>query len=448
MHPQASHRTRALRAALLAGVSALAAACAGDQDPAPVDYKGTQPAVTAPEPAPAAFSEPTPDANGVIVYDDYAMAIARSGDTLDAIAARTGAAAGDIAAYNGLPAGYRPRAGDELVLPPKIGGYASAAAAPAALSAAASPLSEPAPLSQPAPADAWSEARIAEAISRGETPPSAAAPASSAVATPGGARDIVYHEVTEDETLFSVARRYGVPVETLAQWNAISGPGYSVTAGQVLTVPVENAAQVTGTGANLVQIPGATVAPVPPSASAPLPRDTLAVAPLASPQLDQYQDSTRGPIDPPPPAPLAAPEPVTQIPTAAAQDAAAADGGRFTPPVPGPIVIPYNRVAGPKQNDGVDFGASPGDPVTAAGDGTVALVSSSLGDWGSIVLIRHGSEYMTVYGRLGTVAVVKGQEVKRGDTVGAVAAPNDGGRAMMHFEVRRGAFSEDPTAFF
>ena len=147
-------------------------------------------------------------------------------------------------------------------------------------------------------------------------------------------------------------------------------------------------------------------------------------------------------------APAAPPEPVTPIPAAADQAPAAADAGRFSPPVPGPIVMPYDRSAGPNQNDGVDFGAAPGDPVRAAADGTVALVSTSLGDWGSIVLIRHGSEYMTVYGRLGTVAVTKGQEIKRGDTVGAVAAPNEGARAMMHFEVRRGAFSEDPTAFF
>lgn len=447
MHLKASLRTRATRAALLLGVSALAAACTGDQDPAPVEYKGSAPAATAPAPVPAAPAEPTVDARGMIIYDDYAMAIARQGDTLDAIAARTGASATDIAAYNGLPAGYQPRAGDELVLPPKIGGYARAAApAPVpAAAAAASPLSQPAPLSEPAPAGGFSEERIAAAIARGETTPAAAA-------TPAGARDIVYHEVAEGETLFSVARRYGVSVETLAQWNAISGPGYSVSAGQVLTIPVEDPAVLAGTGANMVQVPGAGVpAPVPPSASAPLPRDTVAAAPIASPQLGQYQETTRKDATlatPEAAAPAAPSVPVTPIPTPAEQAPAAADAGRFVPPVPGPIVIPYDRAAGPKQNDGVDFAAQPGDPVMAAGDGTVALVSTSLGDWGSIVLIRHGSEYMTVYGRLGTVAVTKGQEVKRGDVVGAVAAPNEGARPMMHFEVRRGAFSEDPTSFF
>jgi murein DD-endopeptidase MepM/ murein hydrolase activator NlpD len=299
-------------------------------------------------------------------------------------------------------------------------------------------------LSEPAPAGGFSEARIAEAIARGETP---------ATAAPTGARDIVYHEVAADETLFSVARRYGVSVETLAKWNAISGPAYSVTAGQVLTIPVEDAAAIAGTGANLVQTPpgaGAPI-PVPASASDPLPRDTLAVKPIASPELGQYQQSTLSTATITPPAlaePTAPPEPVTPIPTAASQAADAGDSGRFTAPVPGPIVIPYNRTAGAKQNDGVDFAAQPGDAVMAAGDGTVALVSTSLGDWGSIVLIRHGTEYMTVYGRLGTVAVTKGQAIKRGDTVGAVAAPNEGERPMMHFEVRRGAFSEDPTTFF
>ena len=50
------------------------------------------------------------------------------------VAARTGADPQAVAAYNGLPAGYAPRAGDEIVLPPKIGGYAREAprAAPSA----------------------------------------------------------------------------------------------------------------------------------------------------------------------------------------------------------------------------------------------------------------------------------------------------------------------------
>ena len=81
----------------------------------------------------------------------------------------------------------------------------------------------------------------------------------------------------------------------------------------------------------------------------------------------------------------------------------------------------------------------------AAEDGTVALVSTSLGDWGTIVLVRHDSEIMTVYGRLGEVAVSKGQQIARGQAIGTVA---DGDPPMLHFEVRRGAFSENPETYF
>ncbi|MFT6773872.1 MAG: lipoprotein NlpD [Paracoccaceae bacterium] len=446
----ASHRTRA---ASMVGACALLAACAGDQAPAPVDYRGSAPAAAA-QVAPAPAVNNTPDERGVIVNSDYAMAVARSGDTLDSIAARTGAAAEDIAAYNGLPAGYRPRAGDELVLPPKIGGYArTVAPALGPVSAAptaavtplyqASPLSEPVPVA-PAPAqaqDGWSAARIADAIS-------------SAPAT--GASDIIYHEVRAGETLYAVSRQYGVPVDTLAQWNALTGPSYEITQGQVLTVPV-TAGTIIG-AANPVETPGAgTAPPPPPSVSAPLPPDTRPVVPIASPGLGAYQETTRQTatldaptIDTPHPPARAEAIPVTPIPEAAkpAPAATASGGMRLVPPVNGPVAIPYNRTAGPTQNDGVDFTAVAGAPVTAAADGTVALVSTSLGDWGSIVLLRHGAEYMTVYGRLGAVHVAKGQEVRQGDPIGSVAEPRDGSRPLMHFEVRRGAFSEDPETFF
>ena len=74
----------------------------------------------------------------------------------------------------------------------------------------------------------------------------------------------------------------------------------------------------------------------------------------------------------------------------------------------------------------------------------MALVSTSLGEWGTIVLVRHDEELMTVYGRLSDAAVAKGQRVAAGQVLGSVASPASG-PARLHFEVRRGAFSEDPS---
>ena len=50
-------------------------------------------------------------------------------------------------------------------------------------------------------------------------------------------------------------------------------------------------------------------------------------------------------------------------------------------------------------------------------------------------------------GRVAEIGVVNEQQVKAGDMLGNVA-PGDGRAATLHFEVRRGAFSEDPAKFF
>ena len=82
--------------------------------------------------------------------------------------------------------------------------------------------------------------------------------------------------------------------------------------------------------------------------------------------------------------------------------------------------------------------------MQAAGDGTVALVSESLGGLGTIVLIRHSNDLMTVYGRVSDVSVSKGQTVSQGQSIGKVATSDS---PTMHFEVRVGTESVDPTRY-
>ncbi len=115
-------------------------------------------------------------------------------------------------------------------------------------------------------------------------------------------------------------------------------------------------------------------------------------------------------------------------------------------PVDGPVAIAFNKGAGPARNDGVDFAAPAGAPVVAAADGEVALVSQSLGGLGTIVLVRHPNEILTVYGRIDSVTVAKGDKVQRGQQIGVVAGTASG-EPRMHFEVRRGAESLDPMLF-
>ena len=175
--------------------------------------------------------------------------------------------------------------------------------------------------------------------------------------------------------------------------------------------------------------------------------------PLASPNLSQYQSPPPSAPETPAAAPTsisAAPAATVPVQTASVEapaPAPAAAPGKLARPVPGRIVSEFNRSGSGQRNDGVDFAATAGEPVSAAAAGTVALVSRSLGEWGNIVLVRHTDEMMTVYSRLGDIAVSKGDTVAAGQRLGSVGAP-DSGPTTLHFEVRKGAFSEDPAGYF
>lgn len=483
-------RTATLRAltapAALAAALALSA-CSQDRGAEP-SAASTPPPETSATPAtqtPPETGAGEPSQGGLVVYRDYAAVVARSGDTVRKMADRVGISPSELAAYNGLPTSYEPRPGDELVLPPRPEGYRiesrESEEEEAPVSSAPARTTEPEETERgtetqgdaqraTSPRSGWDPARIGEAIDRAPDGNGTDAAATPPDPTSGdGYREVSYHKVGPDETIYSIARDYDLPAERLIAWNALSGPSYSVNEGQVLVIPNALTAPREGRAPKVTPPGEAGDATPPPSAGRPLPPDTVAPRPLESPQLGRFQ--TRGETDPSAQAPEEAAEepPVEAAPerdapqetasasrqapsapeTRAEPDAPApsASGGRFMRPVPGEILRPYNREPGDEKNEGVDFAAEPGQPVRAAADGTVALVSTSLGEWGNIVLVRHDDRLMTVYGRMGAVAVSKGETVEAGDVLGDVA-PGEEGPSTLHFEVRRGAVTEDPQNYF
>jgi murein DD-endopeptidase MepM/ murein hydrolase activator NlpD len=99
------------------------ASCASTQSP---DRAATSPAARA---APSATVSTAPDASGIVTYDGYQAALARSGDTVASVARRIGLSASQLGAYNGLSPTHPLQPGDEMILPPRSGGYSAGAAA-------------------------------------------------------------------------------------------------------------------------------------------------------------------------------------------------------------------------------------------------------------------------------------------------------------------------------
>ncbi|MEM9793341.1 MAG: LysM peptidoglycan-binding domain-containing M23 family metallopeptidase [Pseudomonadota bacterium] len=351
-----------------------------------------------------ALPPPPPDERGVVTYATYQVMIARDGDTIPDMAARVGLSAEDVARHNGLPVSYTPRAGEVLALPSDVGGT-------------------------PVTTSVWSPEIVTGALDAAGTAPSAsAAPASAAnTANPfnNGQGDTVVdplrHRVAPGETAFSIARRYDVSVTALASWNGLDNE-MTVRENQELLIPVVGGQPLPQIAA--VNDPGtpSVIAP-PPSADDPLPEDqNIDDTPvIASPNL----------IEEIAPAPTPAP-------------AAPSPQGRLLTPVAGGSVLRGYDPNGASRNEGIDFAAAAGTSVMAAEGGEVALISESLGGLGTIVLIRHPDDLMTVYGRVSNVSLQKGDRVTRGQKIGEVA-PGD--TPNVHFEVRRGTASVDPNPF-
>jgi len=103
-------------------------------------------------------------------------------------------------------------------------------------------------------------------------------------------------------------------------------------------------------------------------------------------------------------------------------------------------------------HSGVDFLASEGTQVLAAGEGTVAFAGPQ-GDYGNLVVVNHQAGKQTRYAHLKDIAVKVGQKVLSGEVLGTVGTTGkrDIPPSHLHFEVRYnsglGWVAEDPLLY-
>ncbi len=219
----------------------------------------------------------------------------------------------------------------------------------------------------------------------------------------------VRHVVAAGETVFTIARHYGVSAASIVARNGL-GANPELRVGQVLTIPPAEAS-AGAIETTTVEMPGSgSETPLPPSASRPLPGTTAAAA-----------------------APQARPA------GAAGPQTAASDSSRLRMPVQGSIVRPFRKGA----SEGIGISAPAGAEVLAADAGTVAAITRDT-DQVPILVLRHEGDLLTVYAGLDDIAVAKGDSVRRGQMIAVV---RDANPPFLHFEVREGFESVDPGPY-
>lgn len=108
-------------------------------------------------------------------------------------------------------------------------------------------------------------------------------------------------------------------------------------------------------------------------------------------------------------------------------------------PVDGKVVTRFGRQQHPALattfvSNGIVIVAASPQPVLAVADGKV-LYAGEFMSYGPMTVIEHPGDWYTVYGHLSHWAVEKGQEIKKGDTVG-VGRLRAGGGFEAYFELR------------
>lgn len=375
----------------------------------------------------ATLPRPAPDSRGVISYNSYQVMVAGPSDTIGDMAQRVGLAPEELARHNGLPVSYRPRQGEVMALPRNVGAASDGSATNGGATNGGATTGSAPIWSTDIAASAISSAPLGAASASGQTRPTTTVAQADtnpfANGQPSPVIDPVRHRVEPGETAFSISRLYGVSVDSLSEWNGLDQQK-TVRLDQELLIPVVNGANATprATRVAAINAPGtaSAIAP-PPSAAMPLPPN----------------QSVTDVVVPPSPN-LAAVEPVAPAPTPVER------GGALLMPVQGATVLRPYAPSGAARNEGVDLAVAAGSPVLAAESGEIALISESIGGLGTIVLVRHADNLMTVYGRVSGVTFNKGDTVSRGQQIGVVA-PAD--TPNLHFEVRRGTAAVDPGPY-
>ncbi len=218
------------------------------------------------------------------------------------------------------------------------------------------------------------------------------------------------YAVSPGDTIFSISQRFGVDMRTLVSMNGLEAP-YQVTAGQALKMPVRGAAEPTtsaSTGGNN-RLNTLTAIPLP----APRPSAARTAGQRPVSQRSAIQPPTRG-------------------------------GKRFLWPVRGRIISNFGPRAGGLHNDGINIAAPKGMPIRAAENGVVAYAGKELRGFGNLLLIKHAGGWTTAYAHADKLLVRRGDRVKRGQTIATIGSSGGVGRPQLHFELRLGSRALDP----
>ncbi len=264
-----------------------------------------------------------------------------------------------------------------------------------------------------------------------------AKPDAAAVVKPLAAADASIYTVKQGDTLFGIAKSHGVAVRNLAAWNNLEDAS-SIRRGQQLrlTAPEGVAAAPQTSPAVTPDAPAPVAVEARPLMSSPQPGD----APVKTqpqgvrvPYSDQaYAQMSKA-------AAPAKPDAIEVKPEVKPETARADGEVDWSWPAQGKVITNFND----SSSKGIVISGKRGQPVTASAGGRVIFSGTGIRGLGKLVVIRHNSNYLSVYGHNDNLLVKEGQTVGKGQRIAEMGS-SDADQVKLHFEIRRQGKPIDP----
>ena len=202
-----------------------------------------------------------------------------------------------------------------------------------------------------------------------------------------------WYTVKPSDTLYSIAWRYGLDYQQLADWNQI-GVNSPIHPGQRL---------------RLIKPSGQTVAATSKSSTS---KKSTVTAPKIATSSRNTQSSGRNP-------------------------------GKWIWPTKGKPLNTF--LASDLDRRGIDIAGRLGQPVLAVADGKVVYSGNGLAGYGNLIIIKHSETYLSAYAYCQERLVQEGSAVKAGKVVAKMGSRDN--VAKLHFEIRRNGKPVDPMKY-
>lgn len=243
---------------------------------------------------------------------------------------------------------------------------------------------------------------------------------------------IIEYEVKEGETVSSIAEEYGVSENTVLWENDLSANS-KIKAGQKIKIlPVSGVAHKVQSGDTIYSVAKKYQANA--QAIIDFPFNDVG---------DNFQLSTGDTLIVPDGAP---PEKPKQAPTQylAAQNIPVEDLGssQFIWPASGQMAQYFSWY-----HPGLDISNLSGGPIYAADSGTVTVAGWDGSGYGNTIVINHGNGYTTRYAHMSALYVSAGQQVSKGNVIGAMGSTGRSSGTHLHIEIRRDGVAQNPLSF-